>query len=68
MIALLARRLALTFLLALAVVALIEQFNPAPPELLMAFHRADYRRCVTIHNGPLIQRSTQRYPRRSDQA
>lgn len=68
MIALLARKLALTLLLALAVVALLEQFNPAPPQLLMDFHRADYPVCVTIHNGPLIPRVTRRYPRRSDNA
>lgn len=46
MIALLARRLALMLFLAFLVVALLEQFNPAPPPLLVDFHRAAFHRAL----------------------
>lgn len=57
MIALLARKLALTLLLALLVVMLLEQFNPEPPEMLMdtgLFHHA--QRGIPDNARPILQR------------
>lgn len=68
MIAMLLRNLALTLLLALLFVALLEQFNPAPPQLLVDFHHADYPVCVTVHNTPLQPHRTNPHARRSDRA
>jgi hypothetical protein len=60
MIALLARKLALTLFLALAFVALLEQFNPAPPRMLVdtmrpgLFHHA--QRGIPDNARPILQR------------
>lgn len=59
MIALLARNLALVLFLAFLVVALLEQFNPAPPPLLVDFHRAAFHRAqlgAPDDARPILQR------------
>lgn len=71
MIALLVRNLALVLFLAFLVVALLEQFNPTPPQMAIDFHRADFPVCATVHNAPLVPRrhnGVALYPHRSETA
>jgi hypothetical protein len=60
MLAMLLRRLLVALLLAITGMALLERFNPHPPELVIAAHRVgmaampvDWPVCVTIRTGPL---------------
>jgi hypothetical protein len=51
MTAMLIRRLAWLLVACALFLHAIERFNPHPPQLLV---QADYQRCVTIRNEPLV--------------
>lgn len=74
MLAMLLRRLAATLLFALAGLALLEQFNPQRPRILVSTERVgmapapvDYPRCVTLRPPPLLRSPQHHYDLRLGQ-